>query len=163
VHLYFNPTTFVLHAISTMSEKQTGSANGGLGKTLAQLEQLVSASLRPLPSQTGDGTYVTEQVKTGILKDLPHVDLGDLKTLVDVSKSALTGEALDDRKYIMERVVQLAAGLPSTSQIGKELTNTFLTTLWNDLEHPPISYLGRDAMYRRADGSGNVGLNDVWR
>ncbi|KAH1985901.1 hypothetical protein KXW18_005591 [Aspergillus fumigatus] len=142
-----------------MSEKQTGSANGGLGKTLAQLEQVVSASLRPLPSQTGDGTYVTEQVKTGILKDLPHVDLGDLKTLVDVSKSALTGEALDDRKYIMERVIQLSAGLPSTSQIGKELTNTFLATLWNDLEHPPISYLGRDAMYRRADGSGN---NVLW-
>ena len=107
-----------------MSEKQTGSANGGLGKALAQIEQVVSASLRPMPSQTGDGTYVTEQVKTGILKDLSHVDLSDLKTLVDVSKSALTGEAVDDRKYIMERVVQVSFCAYGQRRIGLLILTT---------------------------------------
>lgn len=123
---------------------------------LAQIEQVVTAALRPLPTQTGDGSYVQEPTVTGLAKDLLHFDLKDAKTLAEVAKSAVTGEAVNDRDYIMERVIQvcvsarisyvltltllqLAAGLPSTSRNGKELTNTFLAQLWGDLEHPPIS------------------------
>ncbi|KAF7720011.1 Psi-producing oxygenase A [Penicillium ucsense] len=126
---------------------------------MAQLEQVLKAALRPLPTETGDGTYVKDTKSTGLAKDLSHVDLVDIKTLADVAKNAITGETMNDRNYIMERVIQLAAGLPSTSKNGKDLTNTFLSTLWNDLQHPPTSYLGRDAAYRKADGSGN---NPFW-
>ncbi|KAJ5720751.1 Psi-producing oxygenase A [Penicillium malachiteum] len=126
---------------------------------IAQVEQVVAASLRPLPAKTGDGTYVKETKTTGIIKDLGHVHLKEVKALVEVVKDSVTGEPWNDRDYIMERVIQLAAGLPSTSRDGKDLTNTFLTTLWKDLQHPPISYLGRDSSYRKADGSGN---NPFW-
>ncbi|KAJ5160844.1 Psi-producing oxygenase A [Penicillium canariense] len=138
--------------------EQNNPANGG-ENPIAQIEQVVKASLRPLPTETGDGTYVKGSTTTGLAKDLSHVELKDVKTLAEVAKNAITGDPVNDREYIMERVVQLAAGLPATSKNGKDLTNTFLSTLWNDLEHPPISYLGRDASYRKADGSGN---NPFW-
>lgn len=74
---------------------------------LAQIEQVVTAALRPLPTQTGDGSYVQEPAVTGLAKDLLHFDLKDAQTLAEVAKSAVTGEAVNDRDYIMERVIQV--------------------------------------------------------
>lgn len=137
-----------------MPENTNATANGSQNP-IEKIGKVVEASLRPLPTETGDGTYIQTKKVTGFAKDLKHVDLNDVKTLVEVAKSAVTGEAVDDRDYVMEGIIQLAADLPATSRNGTELTNTFLKTLWNDLQHPPISYLGREAQYRSADGSGN--------
>ncbi|KAE8349730.1 heme peroxidase [Aspergillus coremiiformis] len=142
-----------------MAESQNASVINGLGKTVSQLEKIVSASLRPLPTDTGDGSYLTESNGTGIVKDLGRIDLNDVKTLVEITKNAATGEPFNDRQYIMERLIQLTSALPSTSRVGKELTNSFLNQLWKDLEHPPLSHLGREYSYREADGSGN---NVLW-
>ncbi|PYI02221.1 heme peroxidase [Aspergillus sclerotiicarbonarius CBS 121057] len=142
-----------------MSGANSHSIVNGIGNTVSQVEKVVSASLRPLPTATGNGTYITEPSQTGLVRDLSHVDLNDIKTLIEVVKDTATGQPVNDRHYIMERVIQLAAGLPSTSRGGKDLTNTFLKQLWNDLQHPPISYLGRESSYRKADGSGN---NILW-
>ena len=86
-----------------MAEKE--SSNG----KIAQIEQVVAAALRPLPTQTGDGSYVQEPAVTGLAKDLLHFDLKDAKTLADMAKNAVTGEAVNDRDYIMERVIQVCA------------------------------------------------------
>ncbi|OOF98169.1 hypothetical protein ASPCADRAFT_142143 [Aspergillus carbonarius ITEM 5010] len=142
-----------------MSGANNHSIVNGIGNKISQVEKVVSASLRPLPTATGNGTYITEPSQTGLVRDLSHVDLNDIKTLIEVVKDTATGQPVNDRHYIMERVIQLAAGLPSTSKGGKDLTNTFLKQLWNDLQHPPISYLGREFSYRKADGSGN---NILW-
>lgn len=85
-----------------MAEKDT-NVNG----KIAQVEQVVAAALRPLPSQTGDGSYVQTPTVTGLAKDLLHFDLKDAKTLAEVAKSAVTGDAVNDRDYIMERVIQV--------------------------------------------------------
>ena len=140
-----------------MSGANNHSIVNGIGSTISQVEKAISASLRPLPTATGNGTYITEPDQTGIVKDLSHVDFTDIKALLEVVKDAVTGQPVDDRHYIMERVIQvsayscllnlsspsdqaqLAAGLPSTSKNGKDLPNAFLKQLWNDLEHPPIS------------------------
>jgi linoleate 8R-lipoxygenase/9,12-octadecadienoate 8-hydroperoxide 8R-isomerase len=71
----------------------------------------------------------------------------------------LGGRPMDDRTYIMERVVRLASRLLLASYAGKRVTNSFLTQFWNNLKHPPLSYLGEDFMYRKADGSNN---NILW-
>ncbi|EAU35794.1 hypothetical protein ATEG_03992 [Aspergillus terreus NIH2624] len=131
----------------------------GIGKAISQLEKVATASLRPLPTETGDGSYVAESTATGLVQDLPHVDLGDLKTLLDVTKNAATGEPIDDKGYVMERLIQLASGLPSTSRNAKQLTSAFLNQLWNDLDHPPVSTVGGEYSHRSADGSGN---NILW-
>lgn len=84
-----------------------GHSNGG-ENPLAQVEQVLKASLRPLPTETGDGTYVQDNKATGLAKDLSHVDLKDVKTLVEVAKSTITGDPINDREYIMERVIQVS-------------------------------------------------------
>ncbi|KAE8340946.1 hypothetical protein BDV24DRAFT_151607 [Aspergillus arachidicola] len=142
-----------------MAESESGGVINGLGKTVSQLEKVVSASLRPLPTETGDGSYVKVSNSTGIVRDLGRMDLSDVKTIVELTKNAATGEPLNDKHYIMERLIQLTSALPSNSRVGKELTNAFLNQLWKDLEHPPVSYLGREYSYREADGSGN---NVLW-
>jgi linoleate 8R-lipoxygenase/9,12-octadecadienoate 8-hydroperoxide 8R-isomerase len=52
----------------------------------------------------------------------------------------------------------LLYSLPEDSKIGDVLENAFIRLLWNDLQHPPISFVGK-AKFRSADGSGNNFFN----
>ncbi|PSR83722.1 heme peroxidase [Coniella lustricola] len=54
-----------------------------------------------------------------------------------------------------ESIIQLAASLPNDSGIRDSLSASFTKTLWKNLWHPPISYLGTPLRYRTADGSNN--------
>lgn len=56
----------------------------------------------------------------------------------------------------MERIIQLAISLPDGSAVQTKLTGTLIKTLWDSLQHPPLSYLGDEYEYRTADGSNNV-------
>ena len=89
-----------------MAEENNGTANGGQNP-IEKIGKVVEASLRPLPTETGDGTYVQTKKTTGFAKDLKHIDVNDVKTLVEVAKSAVTGDPVDDRDYIMEGIVQV--------------------------------------------------------
>lgn len=89
-----------------MAGHSAGSANG-MGNPFTQLKQVIASSLRPLPNETGDGTYVKSQTVTGLAKDLDHLSVKDLGTLAEVVKSAVTGDAVNDREYIMEQVIQV--------------------------------------------------------
>lgn len=89
-----------------MTGQTNGSVNGN-PNPLSQIEQVVSASLRPLPTETGDGTYVKADTMTGLAKDLGHFGPKDLETLAELAKSAVTGKPVNDREYIMERVIQV--------------------------------------------------------
>lgn len=84
----------------------TGKA---INDKIAQIQQAMMAALRPLPTQTGDGSYIQTPNVTGLAQDLSHVDLKDAETLAEVAKTALTGETVNDRDYIMERVIQVCA------------------------------------------------------
>lgn len=65
-------------------------------------------------------------------------------------------KSVDDKTMIMERVIQLVAGLPHNSRLRVSLTNNLLNELWDSLDHPPMYYIGDEFQYRSADGSGNV-------
>ncbi|GAA5912230.1 uncharacterized protein JCM6883_003287, partial [Sporobolomyces salmoneus] len=65
---------------------------------------------------------------------------------------------MDDRKMLLESVIVLLYSLPPDSKIGDTLENAFIRLLWNNLQHPPISYVGK-SKYRSADGSGNNFFN----
>lgn len=100
-----------------MAGQANGSANRE-GKRFSQIKQIVSASLRRLPTETGDGTYVKGNTMTGFAKDLGHFGSEDLETLAEVAKSAVTGAPVNDREYTMERVIQVRWNvkyLPATS------------------------------------------------
>ena len=78
-----------------------------LEETVSQVKQVVSASLRPLPTQTGDGTYIADKSPTGLVQDIRHMDPKDIDTILDAVKDAITGSSIDDRDYLMERVIQV--------------------------------------------------------
>ena len=56
----------------------------------------------------------------------------------------------------MERIIALTASLPHNSKMREKLTQTLVGTLWESLQHPPLSYYGDQHQYRTADGSYNV-------
>ena len=114
---------------------------------------------------TVDDNYMPRQKPSGLsavaweaLQDVPKLGLKSLKTLVKVEKDAALHEEVDDRDYLMEDLIAAAikiAGEP----IGDRITDSFLTTLYDDLQHPPEMYLGEKFKYRSADGSNNSFLH----
>ena len=62
----------------------------------------------------------------------------------------------DDKTMIMERTIQLVAGLPDHSRTQETLTNSFIGKLWDSLDHPPLIYMGDEYKWRRPDGAFNV-------
>lgn len=83
-----------------------------------------------------------------------------MKTLLEVVKSKVKGDQItDDKTMIMERLIQLVAGLPSESKTRVVLTDDLIKTLWDSLDHPPMIYVGDKFKYRMADGSYNVSLH----
>ncbi|KAH0559962.1 hypothetical protein GP486_003521 [Trichoglossum hirsutum] len=138
-----------------------------LHATFERFEALLKQTLRPPPPLLGDGKYdeeaVPEPIPTGLADDL--IALGfdvpkDLGTFVDVIRSQLTG-VVDDKKYLMERVIQIAAGLPRNSRNGHKLTGSLINQIWISLQHPPLSYVGPQFQYRMADGSNNVIIPNI--
>ena len=124
-------------------------------EAFASITGLVKASLRPLPKDTGDATYVVKPEHSNIIKDISTTKFRDLLTLKELVEENVSHKPTDDKEYLMERVIQLAAELPANSKQGELLTSNFVSTLWADLQHPPISYLDERYKYRQADGSYN--------
>lgn len=44
-------------------------------------------------------------------------------------------------------MIGVLTSLPSTSNIRTQLTNKLIDTLWSNLQHPPLSYVGGDVKY----------------
>ncbi|KAJ4297739.1 hypothetical protein N0V90_005634 [Kalmusia sp. IMI 367209] len=135
-----------------------------LGGSFRRLVNVVGASTASVPNGTGDGSKLlpeptdeTELLKKveADLQDLAHIGVTDIKTLFEINAKKMSGEPVDDKDYLMEGLIRTAAKLPDGSKNRDKLTGQFLTQLWNDLEHPPLSYLGSKYQYRSADGSFN--------
>lgn len=79
----------------------------GLESALAQASQAIRASLRPTPTQTGDGSYIDKiSSETGVWNDLCKFDLNGVETMIDLTKNAASKQPVDDKTYLMERVIQ---------------------------------------------------------
>ncbi|GJC85452.1 psi-producing oxygenase A [Colletotrichum liriopes] len=149
------------NGVSMTNEKQPGPSRasaryGSHDVQKSGFSQLREASKRPLPTQRGDGTYPTEIVRPTMVQNLRALQAADLKTLVQIIKSKIKREKIqDDKTMIMERTIQIVAKLPHNSRLREQLTNTFIEELWDSLDHPPMLYMGDEYKYRRADGSYN--------
>jgi hypothetical protein len=133
-----------------------------LGGSFKKMAGLVGAAAAPVPDQTGDGSKIIPEDDPAILKkiadglsDLSYLGADNVKALLEIQKDKMMGAYTDDKTYLMEGLIRTAAALPDNSKMRDKLTNTFVTQLWNDLEHPPQSYLGAKYQYRSADGSNN--------
>lgn len=121
---------------------------------LRQLGSLFTASLRPLPTETGDYSYLNaqdltpfERLPQTLLENLAHLGIQDASTLMQVGAHAFTGDLVDDKNLLMERLIQVGAALPVDNHSGRKISQTLITQLWNDLDHPPMSYLGDKVIY----------------
>ncbi|KPI39845.1 Linoleate 10R-lipoxygenase [Cyphellophora attinorum] len=121
----------------------------------SQFASLIHAAQRPLPTQTGNGSYISHEEPTGLLGDLGSIGWQEVKDITQILEAAASGKPMDDRKYTMEKVIQVTAALPEKSRARETLVNKFVHTLWTDLEHPPLSFLGDKFKYRSGDGSNN--------
>jgi hypothetical protein len=91
----------------------------------------------------------------------------DLTLLLQLIETEFHGGYEDDSKFVvclgasarliaqLEHLIQLVASLPP-GYIQTHLTSSLVGKLWNNLLHPPLSYLGDEAQYRSADGANNV-------
>lgn len=136
-----------------------------IGSSLHQMSSLLNAVRAPLPTKTGDGSALPTEKKTGVTADVKTIVADTAKlgfnTLEKVAKMGVEmkrGHNIDDREYLMEYMVKAASQLPD-DVVSKKLTNDFVTTLWNDLEHPPTSLMDDKYQYRQADGSHNSYLH----
>ena len=116
---------------------------------------VIKASSAPLPTKTGDGSYITSTKTTSIFNDLIHIRPSDIGTLTDLAKTVVTREPINDKTYLTERLLKVASELPTSSKEGTKLSNLFVQQLYDDLQHPPVAQLGDEYRYRTADGSFN--------
>ncbi|KAF2639404.1 hypothetical protein P280DRAFT_61005 [Massarina eburnea CBS 473.64] len=131
-------------------------------KSLRSLTGVLGASLAPATDDTGDGSRLSPEEKNalyarieGDLSDLTHTRVSDVRSLIKIQAGKIAGQPQDDKDYLMEGMIRVAANLPDDSRNRKTLTDQFVTQLWTDLKHPPLSYLGEKYQYRSADGSFN--------
>ena len=73
--------------------------------------QLIHAAQRPLPTQTGDGTYIEHDQPHSVFSDLKGLGFKDVSTLMTVMKTKASGQLTDDRTYLMEKVIAVSFGV----------------------------------------------------
>lgn len=138
-----------------ISDSHSKSANGR-SATETRLEKPPIANGRVHSRRSSSSTSSEESKKSehvlAVLKST--FNLSHLKTIKDVALQEIDGQPIDDKSYLMERIIQLAADLPVSTRTSATLTNAFLNQLWTDLQHPPQSYLGRYS-WRSANGRDN--------
>ena len=84
-----------------------GTSEHGVAAVFKQYAQVIHAAQRPMPTQTGDGSYIVEKVPSGLFQDLKSMGFKDINTLMDVMKDKADGKLQDDKTYLMERVIQV--------------------------------------------------------
>jgi cytochrome P450 len=133
-----------------------------IGAPFKSIASLVGAAAAPVPDETGDGSKIAPEEKAALyqkieggLRDMSHLGIDNVQTLLQIQHEKMTGELTDDKTYLMEGLIRTAARLPDGSKTRDKLTHQFVDQLWNDLQHPPQSYLGTKYQYRSADGSNN--------
>ncbi|THH32027.1 hypothetical protein EUX98_g2160 [Antrodiella citrinella] len=124
---------------------------------MSSITQLLLSSFKgppPLPHASKEETYSSriqdfrDQIKSG----LPFaLDFSALTGIVDALRH---NNAIDDRKMLLEHVLVFLSRLPE-GPFQTKLQNAVVELLYNDLPHPPATYIGDKYAWRCADGSNN--------
>lgn len=79
--------------------------------------QAIHAAREPLPTQTEDPSVKHEQ--SGLVDDIKALGFRDLKTVKELIESKASGELVDDKTMLMERIIQVG----SDEMYEKDLSN----------------------------------------
>ncbi|KZT65024.1 linoleate diol synthase [Daedalea quercina L-15889] len=78
-------------------------------------------------------------------------DIGTVQAIVDTLKHP---NAIDDRKYMLEHLL-IFLSRNGNDKLGALFSEQVVKLLYDDLPHPPETYIGEKYAWRSADGSGN--------
>ena len=92
-------------------------------------------------------------IKDHITRGTPH--FVEPSTLTAVLDAVRHSSSIDDRKFLLEHILVLLSKASPDSKIAQTLEPAVVQLLYNDLEHPPSTYVGTQYAFRSADGSGN--------
>lgn len=89
------------------SDAVMGSLPNRIEGAFTGIKELIHAALQPLPTQTGDGSYVEEKVPSHLFKDLHDMGFNGIDAMIDTLKADVSGDPTDDRTYLMENVIKV--------------------------------------------------------
>lgn len=90
-----------------------GAEQGGAFGRFKDLSEVVHKATRPLPTETGNGTYIEDSSKGGSLwEDLLSLGIEDAKTVKDFVKTEALRRPIDDKTMLMERIIQVKPADP---------------------------------------------------
>ena len=100
------------------SELSTGSeleaVRDKVDGALKSLADLLSAAGRPMPTETGNGTYLTDDPPDLLdriqadIQSLSHLGIRDVATLLEAQKVYLSGTFMDDKHYLTEGLTSVS-------------------------------------------------------
>jgi hypothetical protein len=96
-----------------------------------------------------------EVEQTTLLQDVTHLTPKDVGTITQAVTTLATGGPLDDKKLLLEHSIEMLQRFPASSSLSHDISDGFISMLWNDLPHPSATMCGPASRYRRHDGGGN--------
>ncbi|KAI8623543.1 heme peroxidase [Xylariaceae sp. FL1651] len=109
-------------------------------------------------------SFLSDPVKvaTDLLKDYSGLrSTASVQEIVGLIKELMNpGQPLDDKKGTTELLIDILTSLPSTSATRTHLTNKLIDTLWGNLQHPPLSYVGGDVKYEVVNSKESAATTD---
>ncbi|KZT61366.1 heme peroxidase [Calocera cornea HHB12733] len=113
---------------------------------LSRASNLISAALSPADTDGGSlkappgllARSITEM--EGLLKTGTALGPSDLPAVLDAIQN-LNGKGIDDRLFMLEKLLTLMARMPADSPMNQKMQAFFIDTLYKDLPHPPSAYL----------------------
>ncbi|EKM53767.1 uncharacterized protein PHACADRAFT_260261 [Phanerochaete carnosa HHB-10118-sp] len=100
---------------------------------------------------SGGSLKILDEFRETVKRDVSFVDVSALPGIIDALKH---NSAIDDRKMLLEHILMFISKLPEGT-VSTKLQNLVIELLYNDLPHPPSTYLGQQYAWRTADGSYN--------
>ncbi|QRV81013.1 heme peroxidase [Ceratobasidium sp. AG-Ba] len=79
-------------------------------------------------------------------------DLAAIPGLIDAVENK---GSIDDRKLLLEHALVFMSNLPPDNPIRQKGQGAVISMLYNDLPHPPASFIGDQYRFRAPDGGGN--------
>jgi hypothetical protein len=96
-----------------------------------------------------------EVERTSLLHDVTHLNAQSAETIANAVKALASGEPLDDKELLLESSIEMLQSFPPNSTLSQDISDGFISMLWQDLPHPSATMCGPTSRYRRHDGGGN--------
>ncbi|KAK5651915.1 hypothetical protein OQA88_11574 [Cercophora sp. LCS_1] len=98
------------------------------------------------------------RIAQDLIKELASVKSQISPTDVVAIIQGLAVKPLDDKKGSTEALIGVLTSLNPKSPLRAALTNKLIDTLWDNLQHPPLCYVGGDVKYDVVNPSGEPSI-----